>query len=239
MGNPEKMRHMQADYYSQVCKRYGFAPRKPKERFTKDVRTKALALAFVSLQANSGLHDDVINALLKPHYQDPSAILEKLDIPMPKSEIKGTFAGLMTKKVKPDKPISTTIGVETSHSRNPKSKPIVVDEKNDSIPNQPLLSVGVQIIDTVLSPESEHVQNNESSLIRLMIELINGDSSLVDEAVQEAYQRESESNHSSDCWDESTGEFVKPPVKVSKKSIIRVAVDNSLKASQGRETHRC
>jgi hypothetical protein len=53
---------------------------------------KVLALALAALQENSGLHDEVINALLKPHYQDHSFILESLNIAMPRTEVKGTFA---------------------------------------------------------------------------------------------------------------------------------------------------
>jgi hypothetical protein len=69
---------------------------------------------------------------------------------------------------------------------------------------EPYVSVGFQFTDSVSLPESE--------------------------PIQEAYQRESDSDQSPESFNEITGEFIKIPKKVSIKPIIRAAVDNSLRS---------
>jgi hypothetical protein len=195
MGGRSKIVAHQSDFHDKVGKCYGLARMTIRKRLNASIRREAVELAFHALEANSGLNSGIIRVLIEPHQVNPAPLLEALNLDMPKPEIKGTFAGIMTKKVKPDKPI----GFEKQSNKKPIGFDIEPPENTE-----PYVSVGFQLSDTVLLPESE--------------------------PIQEAYQRESDSDQSPESFNEITGEFIKIPKKVSIKPIIRAAVDNSLRS---------
>lgn len=197
MGGRSKIVAHQSDFHDKVGKCYGLARMTIRKRLSASIRREAMELAFNALEANSGLNSGIIRALIEPHQVNPAPLLEALNLDMPKPEIKGTFAGIMTKKVKPDKPI----GFNQQRNKKPIGFNIEPSENTE-----PYVSVGFQLSDAVPLPESE--------------------------PIQEAYQRESDCDQSSECWDESLGEFVKRPVKVSTKPIIEATVDNLLRSIQ-------
>lgn len=82
------------------------------------------------------------------------------------------------------------------------------------------------IPDNVLSPDSTPIQSAELSIHCEEIEHIKPE----DEQVHEKYHRESESECLACYFDEVTGEFVKPSVKVSKKRAIQKEVGSWLES---------
>ncbi len=195
MGGRSKIVAHQSNFHDKVGKCYGLARMTIRKRLSASIRREAVELAFNALEANSGLKGCIIRVLIEPHQVNPAPLLAALNLDMPKPEIKGTFAGIMTKKVKPEKPIGFV--------KQSIKKPIGFDI--DPLENsEPYVSVGFQLSDTALLPESE--------------------------SIQDAYQRESDSDQSPEYWNESLGEFIKRPVKVSTKPSIKATVDNSLRS---------
>jgi hypothetical protein len=216
MGGRSKIVAHQANFHDKVGKCYGLARMTIKKRLNASIRREAVELAFDALEANSGLNSGIIRVLIEPHQVNPAPLLEALNLDMPTPKIKGTFAGIMTKKVKPDKPIG--------FAKQSIKKPIgfyVVPPEN----TEPYVSVGFQFPESVSLPESESIQSTGSSLIELKIEPVIAE----DEPFQEAYQRESDSDQTPESFNEITGEFIKRPVKLSIKPAIKKVVDNSLK----------
>ncbi len=118
MGGRAKLQAMQGDFHSQVGKKYGLTRQKHEARVCAKTRKAAVELAFDMLETNSGLTDEVLNALLAPHFQNPAPLLNALGLEFPKPYAKDTFVGIMTRpcKVEP-KPIGfghQTIGFDDS-----------------------------------------------------------------------------------------------------------------------------
>jgi len=217
MGGRSKIAAHQSDFHDKVGRCYGLA-RMTKEKLpSASIRREALELAFNALEANSGLNSAIIRVLIEPHLANPAPLLAALNLDMPKPEIKGTFTGIMTKKVKREKPI----GFAKHHIKKPIGFDIDPSEKH-----QTLCSVGFQLSDAVLLPESEPIQSTDLSIHPEDIAPFQ----IEDEPAQELYQRESDSDQSAESWDEIRGEFIKRPVKVSMKPAIKKAVDNSLRS---------
>lgn len=105
-GGRSKLMAMQAAFQEEVRARYGMERSVPQKRHTAAVRAEAMKRAQELLEANGGLSDAVLAALLKPHAKDPQPLLLALGIPMPtpkcspKSE--QSFVAMMTRPVKPD-----------------------------------------------------------------------------------------------------------------------------------------
>ncbi|MET3135665.1 hypothetical protein AAKU61_000003 [Undibacterium sp. GrIS 1.2] len=244
LGGMAETYAMQSNFYAKVGKKYGLAQqsnKKAAKRPSKAIEREIRELMFNALQPDCAWNDEVLRALVNG---DSVTVLALLDIPMPK----GGFAEIMTKKVKPEKPIGhfnkSPIGHFTE-SDLPESEPIQnVDSEGQN--KCPISVYRTFVSDTVLLPESEPIQSTESSIqgeeIALFIsanaeiepELLQTVCS--DEPIQEAYQRESDSDQSPESFNEITGEFIKIPKKVSMKPAIRKAVANSLNSNNKTRT---
>jgi len=217
MGGRSKIVAHQSDFHDKVGKSYGLARMTIKKLPNASIRRDALELAFNALEVNSGLNDALLRVLLEAHLNNPEPLMMAMGLDMPKLETKRTFAGIMTKKVKREK----TIGFAKHYMKKPIGFDIAPSENT-----KPYVSVGFQLSDSVLLPESELIQSTDLSIYREDIAPFTTE----DEPAQEIYQRESESEQSAESWDEIRGEFIKRPVKASVKPAIRKVVDNSLRS---------
>lgn len=105
VGGRAKLQALQADFQAQVGQRYGLARQTAQKRLSAVTRKRAIDSLFDVLQANSGLSDAVLLALLAPHSSDPAPLLLAMGMAMPTSADKGSFVAMMTKPCKPEKPI--------------------------------------------------------------------------------------------------------------------------------------
>jgi hypothetical protein len=203
MGNKSKLQALQADFHTQVGQAYGLTRQASQKRHSITSRRQALDTARATLEANSGLNDDVLGVLLEPHLQNPEPLMLALGLTMPKPVIKGTFAGIMTKPCKPDKPI----GFGTY-------KPIGFADEVGHKKEQTLSCVGFQNLPSDAVPDIavEIAQNTEPA------------NDQQTQTFEDDYQRQHDSANSSSCWDEVSGEFIKPPAKLSSKPSIKAAV---------------
>lgn len=202
MGNKKRILAMQDDFYQQVGKPYGLVRQSPLKRLSAAIRTKAIDAAFAVLEANSGLCSDILHVLLAPHFKNPEPIIQALGLAMPTPKIKGTFAGIMTKPVKAEKPIRKRQTLEVISIEVQKPNPIDIHQLNDTPKSQPLSCVEVRFSGTKISSGEQLIQDD--------------------------FTRESDNEHLASCFDEVTGEFVKPSVKVSKKQAIQKEVESWL-----------
>lgn len=101
-GGRAKLMAMQAAFQEQVRSRYGMARCAPAKRHSAAVRAEAMKLARNCLEANSGLADDVLTALLKPHTKGPEPLLLALGLPMPTPVPGQSFVAIMTRPTKPE-----------------------------------------------------------------------------------------------------------------------------------------
>lgn len=226
MGNKKRILAMQDDFYQQVGNQYGLVRQSPLKRLSAAIRTKAIDAALAVLEVNSGLRSDILRVLLAPHFNNPEPIMQALGLVMPKPKIKGTFAGIMTKPVKERKPSGTRKIFEAISIEVQKPNSIEIHQLNDTPKNQPLSCVEVDFSDDVLSPDSTSIQSSESSIHREEIDPVVAE----DEQVHEKYHRESDSECLACYFDEVTGEFVKPSVKVSKTQAIQKEVESWLES---------
>ncbi len=215
---------MMADFYEQVGKKYGLTPQdseKTGKRPSKVIQRKMQDLIFNALKPDSAWNDLMLWALVMG---DHEKVLELLGIPMPK----GDFVEAMIQTGRQEKPIGHRGKSPIGHSILPDlndSKLIEPDEsqgKNES----PMSLYRSFIADDVLSPDFTSIQNTESSIHPEERDPITAE----DEQVHEKYHRESESECLACYFDEVTGEFVKPSVKVSKKQAIQKEVESWLES---------
>ena len=123
LGNRESLRKTQEDFYQEVCRSYGLKKKRATRPLSASARRAAVAHAKTVLQANSGLSDGVLEALLAPHLTNPAPLLESLGIPMPETAPRrGTFVDVMTRPVQPEKTRSP-IGVSGSRKNHYRSLP--------------------------------------------------------------------------------------------------------------------
>lgn len=104
LGNRATMKAMQKDFHEQVAKKYGLRMPAAKKRHTAAQRAAGIALLRDTLQANSGLTDHAISALLVPHAKNPEPLLVALGLAVPAPVVKGSFVATMTRKVRPESP---------------------------------------------------------------------------------------------------------------------------------------
>lgn len=94
-GYKSKLRAMLDNFDAHVGRPNGL---RANDRATAPERRQMIEQAFATLQANSGLQDDVLAALLKPHYADPSSLAEILHLPrVQRHGAVGEFVKTMTK----------------------------------------------------------------------------------------------------------------------------------------------
>ena len=104
LGNRATMKAMQKDFHEQVAKQYGLRMPAAKKRHSAAQRAAGIALLRETLQANSGLTEEAIEALLVPHTRNPEPLLVALGLAMPAPVVKGSFVATMTRKVRPEGP---------------------------------------------------------------------------------------------------------------------------------------
>lgn len=104
LGNRATMKAMQKDFHEQVAKQYGLRMPAAKKRHSAAQRAAGIALLRATLQANSGLTERAIEALLVPHAKNPEPLLMALGLAMPAPVAKGSFVATMTRKVRPESP---------------------------------------------------------------------------------------------------------------------------------------
>ncbi|SIQ03056.1 Plasmid recombination enzyme [Janthinobacterium sp. TND4EL3] len=104
LGNRATMKAMQKDFHEQVAKQYGLRMPAAKKRHSAAQRAAGIALLRETLQANSGLTECAIDALLVPHAKNPEPLLVALGLAMPAPVVKGSFVATMTRKVRPESP---------------------------------------------------------------------------------------------------------------------------------------
>lgn len=108
VGNKARLQAMQTSFFDDVGRRYGLTRPKAQRRLNQATRDKAASLIVTAIQGSPELLEqrDVERALLEVVRHDPAPLLSalKLKVPMPESP-KQTFAGVMTKPCKPEKPI--------------------------------------------------------------------------------------------------------------------------------------
>jgi hypothetical protein len=227
MGNKSKLQALQADFHTQVGQAYGLTRQAPQKRHSITIRRQALEAARATLEANSGLNDDVLGVLLEPHLQNPEPLMLALGLNMPKSAIKGTFAGIMTKPCKPDKPIGfgtyKPIGFADEMEQKKERTLSCVGFQN--LPSDAMPDIAVDIA-VEIAPNTEPANDQQT------------------QTIEDDYQRQHDSANSSSYWDEVSGEFIKPPAKLSSKPNIKAAVNESLRSigkprSQPSRVMRC
>jgi hypothetical protein len=96
VGYKGKLRAMLSDFDKRVGEPNGLAA--PVE-LGSATRRRMIEQAFSVLQANSGLQEDVLSALLRPHEADPLPLMEALHLSNPKKP--AGFSGLIRLMTKP------------------------------------------------------------------------------------------------------------------------------------------
>ncbi|QRX84269.1 plasmid recombination protein [Glaciimonas sp. PAMC28666] len=212
MGGRAKLLDMQANFHAQVGQRHGLTRQASQKRLSPAIQRQAIDSAFDVLKANSGLNSTLLRVLLEAHLHNPERLLLAMGLDMPKPKVKGTFAGIMTKPCKPEKPIGFG-----------KKKPIGFDDVAAPEKEQTLSCVGFGISAQPISP-----------VIELHSATMNRNATVAPEpqptdTAEGDYVRERDDDKAAVYWDESRGEFIKQTVKAScKPSIIasvRVALE--------------
>lgn len=144
-GSRTKLDARQDEFYQKVAKPFGLPRQAPQKRYSAAVRTDAMELAFASLEANSGLTDDVVRFLIDPFKRNPEPLLQKLGLTMPQPKVaKDLFVKMMTKSCKPEakeKPYGFA-----------KAKPYGFNDSPDAAIEQTRTRDGFQISPTLFPP---------------------------------------------------------------------------------------
>lgn len=243
-GNQAKLKAMQASFHEQVRARYGMARHAPAKRHNAAVRAEAMKRAWKCLDANSGLSDDVLAALLKPHAKDPEPLLLALGLSMPATTApRQSFVAIMTRPTKPDQ-------------RNPigkgSTKPIGKAQEDAPETTLPYPCVGKGFAEPAISDHEKHESGtteptSASTATPLAIAPATGTTGsaaakvppLPDELGQqsdadepaEPYTRERDTDHRADQWDADRGEWIAPKaVKASQRAIAGEAARMALRS---------
>ncbi|MDD2742149.1 MAG: plasmid recombination protein [Rhodocyclaceae bacterium] len=207
MGDRKRLQALQTNFYEQVGARYGLTRPKAQPRLSAATRAKAASLILTTLQSNPDLMDGatIEQAMIDTLARHPEAMLKALNLDVPSPiKPKKSFVEIMTKPVKPEKPI----GVKRSQ------KPIGVF---------PAAEIGNPLCSDRGSAESSSIEAAEGS-----VPAIDTASNVVP---FNDYQRSRDSDQSSQQWDSDRGEFVsKPdPSKPSVRAGAQREVDRMLK----------
>lgn len=241
-GDRAKLTAMQATFHQQVRALYGMARHAPAKRHSAAVRAEAMELARKCLDANSGLTDDVLAVLLKPHVKNPEPLLLALGLSMPTPASRQSFVAMMTRPTKPDP--QTPIG---------KARPNPIGGAGKAAPEMmlPYPCVGkgftelasndreqrergmAEPTSSSTSPPTAEVSGRATSVadIRAADEERGADDD-TDHANKptERYTRERDSDHIADQWNPETGEWIAPrPARASRKDIAAESVHMALK----------
>ncbi|MBI3284498.1 MAG: plasmid recombination protein [Burkholderiales bacterium] len=195
VGGKAKLKAMQDDFHEQVGTRYGLTRQAPHKRASAALRRQAIELAFNTLDANSGLQSKINRVLVEAHLNNPEPLLLALGLAMPKQKVRETFAGIMTRPTKPEKPIGFV-----------HKKPIGFAAATKPKKEQTLCSVGFGISPPVISTEIPQQT----------------------EEIATKYSRQHDTDNAASYWNETTGEFIKPPARTSAKQAVAAMVKAAL-----------
>ncbi|WP_184237025.1 plasmid recombination protein [Massilia timonae] len=145
-GDRAKLKEVQATFHAQVRARYGMTRQIPAKCHSAAVRAKAMQLAYKCLDENSGLADDVLVALLKPHAKNPEPLLLALGHSMPTRAACQSFVAMMTR---PTKPEQNPIGKESEN---------LIGKSQQPAPKimYPYPCVGKELIEPASSDTEQH-----------------------------------------------------------------------------------
>jgi hypothetical protein len=105
MGGPAKLKSLQAAFHTELSQKYGLVRQEAQQPSSAAMRSKAIAMAYTCLEANSGLSTAVLRALLAPHLANPEPLILALNLSMPAAApTVSTVVKLMTKACKPKNP---------------------------------------------------------------------------------------------------------------------------------------
>ena len=229
MGGRAKLQALQVDFHAQVGQRHGLARQEPHKRLSAPIRRQALDSAVGALEANSGLNSDLLRVLVEPHLKNPEPLLLALGLAMPQPKAKGTFAGIMTKPCKPEKPIgfsrSKSIGFEVDAPKKEQTLSCVGFDN----PAQPISPVIKRQNDAI---QSDHIRQRDADR-QAGIDTATGQQpapAAQPDFIEDRFTRHRDADQPSGCWDESTGDFIKPMVKASCKQAVMASVNTALES---------
>ena len=109
MGNRNRLLALQADFFENVGQPYGLERQMPAKRYSRAAREKAAEMVISELRGNpKRLNDPAIRDALRDTITDnpmPAMTALGFEMPMAKAPKPKTFAGIMTKPCKLEKPI--------------------------------------------------------------------------------------------------------------------------------------
>ena len=109
VGNRQRLQAMQTSFYEQVSQKYGLAKQIPIKRIPLAIRRQSAELAMAELKLNPNRinETDIKTALFELLVIDPLAMMQALglNVPLAKKLKDKSFESIMTKPVKPNKPI--------------------------------------------------------------------------------------------------------------------------------------
>lgn len=215
-----------------VASRHGLSKAAAQKRIGTSERRKALQLMRDCLQANSGLQESVIDALLAPHGRDPQPLMLALGISLPEPEPKkGGFVQMMTKPCKPERRKQNHIGFADAGT-------LADDETLCSVgfvpsaPSKQATQPAQQ--QTSASPPAPADNAPEASLVPASIELARVPEPMAtdDQKHDSEFTRES-LDQPAELWDSDTGDWIRPPArKASHRALAGAAVSAVLAMSR-------
>ncbi|MFC0169346.1 plasmid recombination protein [Pseudoduganella danionis] len=231
VGGRHRLVAMQDDFYSGVAAKYGLSKPTPQKRISATERQRALALIRECLHANSGLQDNVIDALLAPHGRDPVPLMLALGIDLPEPEPKkGGFVQMMTKPCKPERKSRNLGFADTGTLANDETLCSVGFAP--SAPSKQATQPAQQ--QTEASPQAPADNAPEASLEPASIELAHVPQPMATDDRQHDSEFTRESlDQPAELWDSDTGDWIRPPArKASHRALAGAAVSAVLAMSR-------
>ena len=156
VGNKARLSAIQADFFDKVGQPYGLTRPTPQKRFSSVARAKAAAMVVELLKTHPmQLNEPAICDALRDAVTDnPMPVMAALGLDMPESKKpkSKTFAGIMTKRCKPEKPIG--------FNQSAKVIPIGFALKKEAEKEQSLSCVGFGNNPQVLEPPKRQIDDD-------------------------------------------------------------------------------
>lgn len=161
MGNKQRLKALQADFHAKVGQGYGLKRGEPVKRHSAAARSKAADSVIDALRkALRGIDEPTFwDAMRDTITESTGALMAYFDIEYEKpKQPKKTFAGIMTKKFKPEKPIGN--GNST--------KPIGIDAEISAPKVQSLSCVGFANSTPLIQPADTSIPDyDEQEYVRM------------------------------------------------------------------------
>lgn len=202
---------MHKEYYESIGKCYGIAQHVPQKRLSAAIRREAINLALTKLEANSGLHSDILQTLVEPHFNNPLALLQSLGLSMPQTKSKATFVDIMTKPCKPEKNAESANYDKAKLKKQSLCATSIVVDAPTSIEVDQCIGFGKpQPLSCVEVGFPEHSTEH------------------IFDIVPDDYTRVRESDIPANEWDYERGEHTKETPRVSKRGQVFASVQKTL-----------